>query len=63
MPKVIWQKSSHSAANNECVEVRAGAGVVEVRESDDPATILCTTQAAFADLLVSIKAGELDDRV
>ncbi|MFF2662114.1 DUF397 domain-containing protein [Kitasatospora sp. NPDC058032] len=58
-----WQKSSYSASNNECVEARAGAGAVELRESDDPATVLCAGPAAFAGLLASIKAGELDDRV
>ncbi|MCX4754858.1 DUF397 domain-containing protein [Kitasatospora purpeofusca] len=35
-----WQKSSFSAANNECVEVRVCGEVVELRESDEPGTIL-----------------------
>ncbi|WP_405006168.1 DUF397 domain-containing protein [Kitasatospora purpeofusca] len=52
-----WQKSSYSASNNECVEVRARGEVVELRESDDPGTSLGVDLAAFASLLKSIKAG------
>ncbi|MEU6233694.1 DUF397 domain-containing protein [Kitasatospora sp. NPDC047058] len=55
-----WQKSSYSASNNECVEVRTVDGQVELRESDDAATILRTTPAKFAAFLQDIKAGEFD---
>ncbi|MFJ4096931.1 DUF397 domain-containing protein [Kitasatospora sp. NPDC089913] len=55
-----WQKSSFSGASNECVEVRIGSGLVELRESDDGDTILRTTPAAFANLLRTIKADRLD---
>ncbi|MFF8772779.1 DUF397 domain-containing protein [Kitasatospora sp. NPDC015120] len=55
-----WQKSSYSASNNECVEVRAGTEAVELRESDEPGAILRAAPAVFADLLNSIKAGRLD---
>ncbi|MFJ8432392.1 DUF397 domain-containing protein [Kitasatospora sp. NPDC094019] len=55
-----WQKSSYSAANNECVEVRVGAEAVELRESDVPGLVLTAGPAAFADLLATIKAGDLD---
>ncbi|MFJ9460151.1 DUF397 domain-containing protein [Kitasatospora sp. NPDC101447] len=60
MPKTEWQKSSYSAANNECVEVRAVDGLVELRESDEGHVILRTTPAALAALLQGIKAGEFD---
>ncbi|MFD8755603.1 DUF397 domain-containing protein [Kitasatospora sp. NPDC059577] len=60
MPNIQWQKSSYSAANNECVEVRAVDGAVELRESDDGHITLRTTPAALADLLHSVKAGEFD---
>ncbi|MFJ2576044.1 DUF397 domain-containing protein [Kitasatospora aureofaciens] len=60
MPESEWQKSSFSAANNECVEVRAVDRLVEVRESDEGGTILRTTPTAFATLLQAIKAGEFD---
>ncbi|MFD5088708.1 DUF397 domain-containing protein [Kitasatospora sp. NPDC058406] len=55
-----WQKSSYSAANNECVEVRLTDGLIELRESDDGDVILRTTPTAFTGLLHVIKAGELD---
>nr|BEK66743.1 hypothetical protein KPHV_39700 [Kitasatospora purpeofusca] len=55
-----WRKSSFSGDQANCVEVRAGATLVEVRESDDGDVILHTTPAAFADLLSAIKAGKLD---
>ncbi|MFD4911510.1 DUF397 domain-containing protein [Kitasatospora purpeofusca] len=60
MPDAIWQKSSYSAANNECIEVRVGVGAVELRESDDPSVLVRTAPTAFVDLLDSIKAGDLD---
>ncbi|MFC5668315.1 DUF397 domain-containing protein [Kitasatospora misakiensis] len=60
MASQTWQKSSHSAANDNCVEVRAAGGLVELRESDEGELILRTTGSAFADLLHTIKAGELD---
>ncbi|WNM48121.1 DUF397 domain-containing protein [Kitasatospora sp. CM 4170] len=55
-----WQKSSYSGASNECVEVRATNGLIELRECDDPTTVLRTTPTNFAKLLQAIKAGELD---
>ncbi|WP_435652487.1 DUF397 domain-containing protein [Kitasatospora purpeofusca] len=47
-------------ASSECVEVRVGADLVELRESDDGDVILHTNPAAFADLLSTIKTGKLD---
>ncbi|MFD7418085.1 DUF397 domain-containing protein [Kitasatospora purpeofusca] len=55
-----WRKSSFSASSNECIEVRGGAGAVELRESEEGEVILRTTPAAIADLLCTIKAGDLD---
>ncbi|MGA5818272.1 DUF397 domain-containing protein [Kitasatospora sp. NPDC094028] len=63
MPSSEWQKSSYSASSNECVEVRAIAGTVELRESDEGHVILGTTPATFAALLRSTKAGEFDHHV
>ncbi|MFD8701080.1 DUF397 domain-containing protein [Kitasatospora sp. NPDC059648] len=60
MPNSEWQKSSYSAASNECVEVRATDGLVEVRESDEGHLVLRTTPAALSALLHGIKAGEFD---
>ncbi|MEV7021671.1 DUF397 domain-containing protein [Kitasatospora sp. NPDC093558] len=58
MPSSRWQKSSYSASGNECVEIRTTDGAIELRESDEGATILRTTPAALAALLHAIKAGE-----
>ncbi|MER6300927.1 DUF397 domain-containing protein [Kitasatospora sp. NPDC001539] len=60
MRSTEWQKSTYSAANNECIEVRTNAAAVELRESDEGHLILRTTQAALAALLRGIKAGEFD---
>ncbi|MFD4911512.1 DUF397 domain-containing protein [Kitasatospora purpeofusca] len=60
MSSSIWQKSSYSASNNECVEVRARGEVVELRESDEPGAILGTDPAIFLNLLKSIKASGFD---
>ncbi|MEE1826854.1 DUF397 domain-containing protein [Streptomyces sp. BE20] len=60
MASLTWQKSTYSGANNDCLEVRPANGLVELRESDDGDVILRATAATFADLLRTIKAGELD---
>ncbi|MFB7617031.1 DUF397 domain-containing protein [Kitasatospora sp. NPDC056181] len=60
MASVDWQKSSYSAATNECVEVRTADGLIELRESDAPTTILRTTRTTFAKLLQAAKAGAFD---
>ncbi|KJY26017.1 DUF397 domain-containing protein [Streptomyces sp. NRRL S-495] len=60
MPDAIWQKSSYSAANNECVEVRAGVEAVELRESDAPGVIVRANHATLMNLLDAIRAGDLD---
>ncbi|MFD7453230.1 DUF397 domain-containing protein [Kitasatospora sp. NPDC059827] len=60
MSSTEWQKSSFSEANNNCVEVRALDGAVELRESDDGEVIVRTTPAKFAVFLQGAKAGEFD---
>ncbi|MGC0313633.1 DUF397 domain-containing protein [Kitasatospora acidiphila] len=55
-----WQKSSYSAANNDCIEVRTVDGLVELRESDTGDIIVRTTPIKFAKFLQGIKAGEFD---
>ncbi|MFD7595032.1 DUF397 domain-containing protein [Kitasatospora sp. NPDC059812] len=60
MPNSVWQKSSYSAANSECVEVRAVAGAIELRESDEGEVIVRTTAHRFASFLQGAKAGEFD---
>ncbi|MGW7445425.1 DUF397 domain-containing protein [Kitasatospora sp. NPDC054795] len=60
MDSSAWQKSSYSAANDNCVEVRTLNGSIEIRESDDGEVIARTPPAAFARFLHAAKAGEFD---
>ncbi|SOB83781.1 DUF397 domain-containing protein [Streptomyces sp. 1331.2] len=60
MVNSTWRKSSYSAANSECVEVRASDGAIELRESDDGDVIVRTTRSKFAKFLQAAKAGEFD---
>ncbi|MFE4512933.1 DUF397 domain-containing protein [Kitasatospora sp. NPDC056783] len=60
MRNSAWQKSSYSAANSECVEVRAAGGVIEFRESDEGDVIVRTTAPTFTALLQGAKAGDFD---
>ncbi|MFJ8432391.1 DUF397 domain-containing protein [Kitasatospora sp. NPDC094019] len=55
-----WRKSSFSASSNECIELRVEAGAVELRESEEGEVTLRISPAAIADLLRTIKAGDLD---
>ncbi|MEV6979001.1 DUF397 domain-containing protein [Kitasatospora sp. NPDC093806] len=55
-----WQKSSHSAANDNCIEVRAANRLIEIRESDDGAVIVRTGRSEFAALLQGVKGGAFD---
>ncbi|MFD5434573.1 DUF397 domain-containing protein [Kitasatospora sp. NPDC127067] len=60
MRNATWQKSSFSGSNADCVEMRAIAGVIELRESDEGDVIVRTTAPNFAALLQGAKAGEFD---
>ncbi|WP_371517815.1 DUF397 domain-containing protein [Kitasatospora sp. NBC_01300] len=55
-----WQKSSYSGSNADCVEVRAVAGAIELRESDEGEVVVRTTAHRFASFLQGAKAGEFD---
>ncbi|MDH6119586.1 DUF397 domain-containing protein [Kitasatospora sp. GAS204B] len=60
MTSSAWQKSSYSAANNQCVEVRTADDLVELRESDEGDVIVRTTPTKFAKFLQGVKDGEFD---
>ncbi|MBD0670346.1 DUF397 domain-containing protein [Streptomyces sp. CBMA156] len=60
MNSTDWQKSSFSEAANNCVEVRALGGLIELRESDDGEVIVRTSALKFATFLQGAKAGEFD---
>ncbi|WP_031066014.1 DUF397 domain-containing protein [Streptomyces sp. NRRL WC-3742] len=60
MNSSVWQKSSYSSSNDECVEVRTLGGAIELRESDDGDIVVRTTPTRFANLLRATKTGEFD---
>ncbi|MER7705209.1 DUF397 domain-containing protein [Kitasatospora sp. NPDC097605] len=55
-----WQKSSISGNSNQCVEVRAAGGRIEIRESDAPDSVVVTTPQTFALCIEGVKRGEFD---
>ncbi|MFF3001342.1 DUF397 domain-containing protein [Kitasatospora sp. NPDC057940] len=60
MSSSVWQKSSYSASSDNCVEVRAADGLIELRESDEGEVIVRTAAHKFAAFLQGAKAGEFD---
>jgi hypothetical protein len=59
---IVWQKSSYSGSdsNQNCVELAGAAGMVLVRESDDPGVIVRTTRDKLRAFVLGVKAGEFD---
>jgi Domain of unknown function (DUF397) len=57
----VWNKSSHSNENGECVEVAGNLpGVVPVRDSKDPdGPALVFTRHAWAAFVADVKGGRL----
>ena len=58
---IPWQKSSFSNEQIECVEVGRSPGVLLLRESDDPGTVIRTTPTALAALLRAAKADRIGE--
>ncbi|MFB7900401.1 DUF397 domain-containing protein [Streptomyces xiamenensis] len=56
-----WQKSSYSSQTDNCVELRRQRSVpaIQLRESDDPGTVLVGTTASLGALLAALKRGVL----
>ncbi|MEW2518228.1 DUF397 domain-containing protein [Actinacidiphila alni] len=54
---LVWQKSTYSQEQGECVELAEDGGAVLLRESDDPTVVLSTTPTALARFLRAIKRG------
>jgi uncharacterized protein DUF397 len=55
-PTLIWQKSTYSQEQGDCVELAATAGgSVLIRESDEPGVVLSTTPSSLARFLQAIK--------
>jgi hypothetical protein len=59
---LIWQKSTYSQEQGECVELTAHGGAVLLRESDNPTVILTTTRQDLARFLQVIKVGAAGTR-
>ena len=56
--EIRWQKSSFSGAEGpNCIEIAQLHGVLGLRESDDPATLLRPTGAQLAALLRVVKGN------
>ncbi|WP_312018536.1 DUF397 domain-containing protein [Streptomyces sp. I05A-00742] len=62
MNRPLWQKSSYSAStkDNECVEIAGGAGIVRIRESQEPGEVLSSDAATLAGLIRAVKSGAMD---
>ncbi|GAA1923704.1 DUF397 domain-containing protein [Streptantibioticus ferralitis] len=55
-----WFKSTHSAANNECVEVAMAGAWVCVRDSTDPhGPMLSFTASAFASFVEDVQRNNI----
>jgi hypothetical protein len=52
---LIWQKSTYSQDQGDCVEVAARGGAVMLRESDNPAVVLTTSRKNLARFLQGIR--------
>ncbi|NYI05695.1 DUF397 domain-containing protein [Allostreptomyces psammosilenae] len=62
MLQIRWRKSSFSSSEDNCIEVAVSQdGMIAIRESDDPSTIITTTPAKLAAFIQGVKAGEFDD--
>lgn len=59
MTTLNWQKSSYSEAASSCVYI-ASTGVIHLRESDTPDTVITTTPQRLRPLISRIKSGALD---
>ncbi|MFI6447367.1 DUF397 domain-containing protein [Kitasatospora sp. NPDC050543] len=60
MSQLTWQKSSFSGDQANCVEIASEDGVIYIRESDDPASVVSTTRAKLDAWIQGVKAGEFD---
>jgi hypothetical protein len=56
-----WRKPSYCESNS-CVEVAVAGegGMILVRDSDDPSSVLTVRPAAWEAFIEGVKAGEFD---
>lgn len=50
-----WQKSSYCAEGHNCVELRASAGTLQMRESTAPEALLAVEPARLGAMLRAIR--------
>lgn len=64
MTEPTWQKSSFSSGdgNTTCIEIAADNGLLRLRESEDPSTVLTPDHRALRALLRHLKGGTGDLR-
>lgn len=56
--RLNWRKSAYSVNNGNCTEVASTAGIVAVRDSQDPDTlVLCYPANSWSSFLNSVRAG------
>ncbi|QMU73353.1 DUF397 domain-containing protein [Streptacidiphilus sp. P02-A3a] len=60
LSKAVWEKSSHSSADGQCVEVAALSAAVAVRDSKDPdGPALVFSTSEFAAFVRAVTHGGL----
>ncbi|WFB08554.1 DUF397 domain-containing protein [Streptomyces sp. LX-29] len=61
MAENTWQRSSFcGGGGNNCIEVRPEGGLIQMRESQAPDTVITMTRAQLAAFVHGAKAGEYD---
>ncbi|RGD58456.1 DUF397 domain-containing protein [Kitasatospora xanthocidica] len=61
MVALSWQKSSYSSESANCIYLAvAPDGVIKLRESDDPDTVLTAMPGTLRAFVCGVKAGEFD---
>ena len=59
MPNHVWQKSTYSPDASNCVYIAAApAGVIRLRESDAPDTIVTATTDGLRHLIDTLKSAQ-----
>ncbi|GHG76009.1 DUF397 domain-containing protein [Streptomyces griseocarneus] len=60
MPDTDWQRSSFcGGGGNNCLEIRPVAGMLQVRESQMPASVITVTPMQLAVFVTGVKTGTL----
>jgi hypothetical protein len=61
---IEWKKSSASNSQGNCLEMaRQDAGIILIRESDEPNAIVATTPEKLAAFIEGVRRGDFDEFV